>query len=190
MPQTTITATGILAQPGMAYDLEVTNRDVVSGTAAVNIPFGVYCELLGNGTVVPMKDATTGTNFNPTSWGISLFDPLGVEEQYAVFGVPNVGGGSSASGYLAGMQVPLMRKGRIWVATDGGGTATQGGPINVNHSSTGAFSQGVFTFSAVSAVPSGRSSARLTRWPSTVPAVSCFSHRSTRPSVVLTLRRV
>ena len=37
----------------------------------------------------------------------------------------------------------------MWVLTDAGGTFTQYGAINVNHSSTGAHAQGVFTFTAV-----------------------------------------
>jgi hypothetical protein len=152
MPQTSIPQNAIAGQPGMAFDLEASNRDVVSRIAAVAIPFGVYCELNGAGLLVPMQDSTTGTNFNPSAFGISLFDPLGVEENYVTFPVPASTAGSSSSGYLKGQSVPVMRKGRIWAATDGGGVATRSGPINVEHSSTGAHSQGVFTFSAVSAV--------------------------------------
>lgn len=59
-----------------------------------------------------------------------------------------IGGGSTASGWLKGMMVPFMRRGRIWTLWDGGGTVTRIGPINLRHSSTGANPQGVFTFTA------------------------------------------
>lgn len=59
-----------------------------------------------------------------------------------------IGAGSTASGWLKGMAVPFMRRGRIWVAWDGGGTVTRSGPINLRHSSTGANPQGIFTFTA------------------------------------------
>lgn len=54
--------------------------------------------------------------------------------------------GSSAKGWPQGSMVPLMRRGRVWAANDGGGTAARLGPINVWHSSTGVNPQGVFTF--------------------------------------------
>ena len=60
------------------------------------------------------------------------------------------GNGSTASGWLKGMAVPFMRKGRIWVATDASGSQVQTGPINVWHSSDGTHAQGVFTFLATS----------------------------------------
>lgn len=58
--------------------------------------------------------------------------------------------GSSTKGYRAGQIIQIMRNGYIWALGDGGGTATQTGPINVRHSSTGANPQGVFTFTAAS----------------------------------------
>ena len=149
-PQTNIAIGPIAGMPGQAYDSEASNRDVVSRVAAVNIPFGVYCELNASGLLVPMQDATTGSSFAPLSWGISLFAPFGAEEAYVPFTVPNVGTGATASGYLKGQAVPVMRRGRVWASWDGGGTVTRTGPINVNHSSDGTHPQGVFTFSAVS----------------------------------------
>lgn len=57
---------------------------------------------------------------------------------------------SVAPGLKAGRVGAFMRKGRIWVAGDGGGTALlTGAAINLVHSSTGANPQGVFTFTAV-----------------------------------------
>lgn len=291
MPQLSYLQNAIIAQPGMAFDAEAAARDAVSRVAAVNIPFGVYCEIitsgsqagqaqplqvsvLGGATAVHVTNAsaavtwtgnvsipagqgvvfssqpgvvyyftaaisaaasgtlanvysgstsTTATMANapyaPNVAGISLFDPLGVEQNYATWTVPTVlagtvsvtngsasitfsqnqtlaagqplvfssqpgvqyfltsavtagtagtltanyqgatngsttttlpQSGSSVTGWKAGTPVPFMRRGRIWAAGDGGGTALRYGPINVNHSSTGANPQGVFTFSAVS----------------------------------------
>ena len=152
MPQTAITYNGIQGQPGQAFDASATNRDVVSVIAAVNIPFGAACELNANGQAVPLQDATTGAAFLPSIIGVCIIDPFGAEEAYQTFTVPNTGAGSAAVGYLAGQSVPFMRKGRVWVLTDGAGTYTRYGAVNVWHSSTGAHPQGVFTMSAVSIV--------------------------------------
>jgi hypothetical protein len=151
MPQLSYTQNAIAAQPGMAFDAESSTRDVVSRICAVNIPFGVYCELDSNGLAVPMKDATTGGSFLPQSLGISMFDPLGVEQSYVPFSVPATTGGSSSVGWLKGMAAPFMRQGRIWVAGDSSGTVQKYGAINVWHSSDGTHKQGVFTNLAVSA---------------------------------------
>ena len=151
MPQLSYSQNAIIAQPGMAYDAEVSNRDVVSVIAATTIPFGTFCELNSSGLAVPMQDSTTGGSFVPEAIGVCLFDPLGVEQQYTQFAVPPSSAGSKASGYLTGMSVPFMRRGRIWVLGDASGTATRYGAINVHHSSTGANPQGVFTFLPVSA---------------------------------------
>jgi hypothetical protein len=155
MPQLTYSQNAIIAQPGMAYDAEVSNRDVVSVIAAETIPFGSYCELNSNGLAQVMQDSTTGGTFaaDVEPIGICLFDPLGVEQAYTQFSVPPTTTGSAATGYLKGMSVPFMRKGRIWVLGDASGTATRYGAINVHHSSTGANPQGVFTFLPVSATP-------------------------------------
>ena len=48
-----------------------------------------------------------------------------------------------------GRDVKLLVLDVDWVLTDGGGTFLQYGAINVNHSSTGAHAQGVFTYTAV-----------------------------------------
>lgn len=57
---------------------------------------------------------------------------------------------SKCPGLRAGRMGAFMREGRIWVLGDGGGAVSPGvgAAINVNHSSTGANPQGVFTFTA------------------------------------------
>ena len=151
MPQLNYTQNAVIGQPGQAFDAEAFSRDVVSRVCSAVIPFGTICAMDANGFAVPVQDATTGGAFQPKLLGIALYDALAVEEAYAAPPVPPTGAGSSSVGYPIGRAVPFMRKGRIWVAGDATGTATRYGAINVNHSSTGAFAQGVFTFSAVSA---------------------------------------
>ena len=88
MPQLSYSQNAIPGQPGMAFDNELSSRDVVTAIAAVNIPFGVYCELNATGQAVPMQDSGTTVSFLPLKLGISLFDPLGVEQAYTTWTVP------------------------------------------------------------------------------------------------------
>lgn len=150
MPQLSVSYGAIIAQPGMAFDAELSNRDVVSVVASENIPFGSFCELRSGyaSLAYPLQDSTTGGSFLPESIGIAMFDPLGVEQSYVPFAVPNTGAGSSAAGWLKGQRVPFMRRGRIWVLGDGGGAPLNYGKINVWHSSDASHLQGVFTFTA------------------------------------------
>jgi hypothetical protein len=157
MPQLTVSQNAIIAQPGMAFDAEASARDVISLPAATNIPFGAYVEITAAGACQVLQDSTTGAAFLPSAaggvkpGGVALFDALGVEQAYQAFQVPASTTGSSASGWLKGMLVPVLRRGRIWVLGDASGTQLNYGPINVHHSSTGANPQGVFTFLAISA---------------------------------------
>lgn len=151
MPQTSYSQKAIIGQPGQAFDAEVYSRDVVSRVCSAVCGFGTLCEMDSNGFAVPVQDSTTGGAFKPNLLGICLFDPFAVEEAYITPPVPPTGAGATSAGYPIGRAAPFMRKGRIWVAGDATGTAVRYGAINVNHSSTGAFAQGVFTFSAVSA---------------------------------------
>jgi hypothetical protein len=228
MPQLNYTQNAIPGMPGMAFDLEATNRDVVSLIASVDIPFGAYLEVIQTGSQAgfcqPAQDATVAGAFATAlaiaAAGIALFDPLGGEENYTSWKVPlvlagtvlvtnnstavtfsanqtlpagaeitfasqpgalyflaapvtagtagvltqvysgvtaaattttQIGSGSTSVGWRQGTAVPVMRKGRIWGLGDGAGVSQRGGPINLNHSSTGAFPMGALTFSAVSA---------------------------------------
>ena len=101
MPQLSVSYGAIIAQPGMAFDAEMSNRDVVSVVASENIPFGSFCELRSGyaSLAYPLQDSGTTTSFNPESIGIAMFDPLGVEQSYVPFAVPNSGAGSSAAGW-------------------------------------------------------------------------------------------
>jgi hypothetical protein len=160
MPQLSYSQNAIVAQAGMAYDAEASARDTISRIAAVNIPFGVLCEIIQSGTLIgqvqPVQDAnlagtvtvtnasasitfstaqtlpqgqalvfsdqpgvvyylaaaiaagTAGTltqtysgtggagkltrlaPYQPVLGGISLFDPLGVEQNYVTWSLPTV----------------------------------------------------------------------------------------------------
>jgi hypothetical protein len=72
----------------------------------------------------------------------------GTTHSGAGFTTSLVQAGSSSTGWAIGKVVPFLRRGRIWVASDGNGTWTRYGVINIRHSSTGANPQGVFTMTA------------------------------------------
>lgn len=114
----------------------------VTLSAATTLPQGAQISFASQGGAIYTLAAAlvAGT-------AVTLTSPyLGVTN--AATAVTQYGTGSQASGWLKGMMVPLMRRGRIWAAWDGGGTVTRGGPVNLRHSSTGANPQGIFTFTA------------------------------------------
>lgn len=196
-------------QPGVVYYLAAA---IAAGTAGTLTQ--TYSGTGGAGKLTRLAPYATAGHL-----GISVFDPLGTEQQYTTFGLPvalsgtvsvtngsasitfstnqtlaagslltfasqpgqvyvlaaavvagtagtlvtayggttNAStsttvqpGGSSAVGWKAGQSVPFLRRGRIWGASDNGGTAVRLGAVNVWHSSTGANPQGVFTYSATS----------------------------------------
>lgn len=144
MPQTTYNLRSVPAVPGMLFDANDLGNDIMSFPAKFTVPFGVAVELNSDGTVQPAQTATTGAP--PAKLiGISVFD-LAREQQYP----PSALTPTTTPGYAAGEMVPVMTRGRIYVAQDGGGTWTNfgSGTLNVWHSSTGANPQGVFTFTA------------------------------------------
>ena len=159
MGQTNYSLAPLAGVPGKIFDFAaLQSGDIVSFVAGTLIPFGVMCELTSSGTLQPVQDinadwppsgATTGTSLA----GVSVFDAEGVMQDYlgSAPSIPPSGGGSSTKGYPAGYRVPVLRRGRIWMAYDGQGTPTRIGSVNVWHSSTGAHPQGVITFTATSA---------------------------------------
>jgi hypothetical protein len=163
LAQTSVT-TGLLAQT-----VTTTNGSAsVTFSANVTLPAGAQMEFSGQpGTyyylAAAIAAATAGTltelyngtgaagqivimKYQPIAGGICLYDELGAEENYVPFQVPISANGSTSPGYLKGQVIPLLRRGRIWVLGDAGGTINPYA-INVWHSSTGANLQGVFTFS-------------------------------------------
>jgi len=136
------------AVAGQAYDLS-SLFNIVTVLAGAVIPFGVMVELNSSGLLVPLQD--TEGNWSTVQQrvsGISYYDPEGAEQQYTQYSVPYSTTGSSATGYPIGREVPVMRRGRIWMAYDNGGMPTRYGGFNVWHSSDGSHAQGVLTFTA------------------------------------------
>lgn len=134
----------IPAVPGMLFDANDAGNDIGSYIAKVAIPYGVAVELNADGTIQPAQTATTGAPPAKVC-GISVFE-VAREQNFP----PGAVAVSFTPGYLAGEPVPVLHRGRIFVAQDGGGSWTNfgSGTLNVWHSSTGANPQGVFTFTA------------------------------------------
>lgn len=143
--------------PGQLLDLNsVGLGDIVSCVAGEIIPPGIDCEMDSTGKARAVKDAAAswpppGTAAGTTHLGVSIFDLAGYENTYTTFSVPRTTAGSTSTGYPKGAVVPFLRKGRIWMAYDGGGTPVRIGVGNIWHSSDGTHLQGVVTFTAVSA---------------------------------------
>jgi len=140
------------ARVGMLMDLlALQGGDIITRIAAADIGFGVAVEFKSDGTVQPVQD--THANWPPPAAtpfaGVTIYDPVAVEMNYTRFAVPPSGAGTSVVGYLKGMAVPILRRGRMWMAFDGGGTLVKFGTPNLWHSSDGTNLQGVATFSAI-----------------------------------------
>jgi hypothetical protein len=156
MPQLNYSLGPVPAVAGEIYDLSAIGPgDIVSPVAGTLIPFGVLCELSSTGVLQPVQDINanwppTGATAATSLVGVSVYDPMGVMQDYigSAPSVPPTGNGSSTSGWPKGMRVPVLRKGRIWMQFDGGGTVNRIGPINIWHSSDGTHPQGVVTFTA------------------------------------------
>lgn len=95
--QTTITNEPTIGAPGMLYDSEG-QKDVVSCRAREAIPFGAYVRI--DGGECELADSTgevTGDDGGVALHGHAL--PTGV-------------------GYAEGDMVPVLRSGRVWIATE------------------------------------------------------------------------
>lgn len=124
--------------------------DIVTCTCASVIPFGIAVEYKADGTVQPVQQ----TGWPPAAplaiAGIVIRNPF-VEQALAAYAVPPTTAGSTFVGYPKGFRIPVLKRGRIWMAYDGGGTPPKFGVFNIWHSSTGASPQGVATLTATSA---------------------------------------
>jgi hypothetical protein len=151
VPQTNFNVyPSVAASPGQWADNGV--HDTVSFPALVAVPFGVLCEVVISNAIEmcqPVQDATTGGSFLPKLAGVSVYDPAREQTYVGGSGASPGTGGS----YAAGELVPCGRRGRIFAQWDGITTNPwpTWGAIQVNHSSTGAHPQGVFSTQAVSA---------------------------------------
>lgn len=124
-----------IAVPGMLFDENLDDK-VISFPAGEVIEFGRLVEVDANGLV--WKVSGTGAalvHAGRQLAGVSVFD-VAREQQLSTI-LP--GGSTGNAGYQVGEMVPVLRKGSVYAAWDGGTGAlsqTVLGPINVNHSST------------------------------------------------------
>lgn len=129
--------------PGQMFDDGP--KEVRAFPAAHDIQFGVLCEFVtvsGNREIQMVQDSGTTGSFTPNLAGISLYDPMH-EQAYA-----NLGATPGAGYWRKGEMVPVLRRGRVWVQFDNGGTWPEYATVNVWHSSDGTHNQGVFTMTA------------------------------------------
>lgn len=142
MPQLTYNLRSVPAVPGMPFDGDMLGNKVQSFPAKYAVGFGIAVELNSDGTIQPAQTATTGAP-PATLIGVTMYDPAR-EQSYP----PNALTPSSTPGYAAGEMVPVMTRGTMYVAQDGGGSWSNLGVLNLWHSSDGTHNQGVFTFTA------------------------------------------
>ena len=138
--------------PGMLYDKDFSSLIDSKPCGAVALAPGMMVELVAG--VLQIAQGTGDPDANPV-WGVVMFSDS-LEPN------PTTGAGE----YLPGMEVPVLRKGRIWVVLDAAVTVIVPGAVaNFTHSSTGAYSQGLFTTVANSATVGHEISvARATWW--------------------------
>jgi hypothetical protein len=178
MPQLNYNLGPIPGIPGQLMDINAVGLgDIISGVAAVVIPPGVDLEFNSSGLLVPVSDLTAawppaGGAGVTAHAGVSIYDLAGFEQGLFPFAVPPSTAGSSATGYPKGAVVPVLRRGRIWMQYDGGGTPARIGGVNVWHSSDGTHPQGVLTFSATAVTVGAEigAAAGITAWNPTLLA--------------------
>lgn len=151
MPQTAYNRDAVYGVPGQPFSSNA--PDVIeSRPALVAIQFGVLLEIVISNSiecVQPVQDVHSAWA-TATIFGVSVFDPA---REQALPAISPSTGLPGTTQYAIGEQVPVMRKGLIWVLTDG--SAAWSGTKwpylsapNVWHSSDGTHNQGVFTMAA------------------------------------------
>lgn len=140
-----------IATPGQLADLNLDSR-VVSYPAGENIEFGRLCEVDSAGVLHHVSGVsnviTGGTGGTSKLAGVCVKD-VAREQQLA-----SSGGSAGSAFYQSGEMVPVLRKGRIFGAFDGSGTASVLSQPNVWHPSTTDTNdiRGVFTLASTSVV--------------------------------------
>jgi hypothetical protein len=154
MPQTVYNRDAVFGIPGQPFSSGfadwIESRPALT---AMNINFGTLVELVvvsGKEYVQMVQSATTGGTAFAKAFGVSMYDPA--REQALPALSPSTGIAGNAF-YAPGEPVPIMRRGTIWVLTDGaaawsGALWPSLGAVNAWHSSTGVDLQGVFTMKA------------------------------------------
>lgn len=149
-PQTAYSLNNKAGIPGMLFDNEESSYIDSKPCGAVALQAGNMVELV-NG-VLQIAQGTGDPN-SKVAWGVVVFKDS-MEPN------PTTGIGE----YLPGMDVPVLRRGRIWALVASGATFAQGVAVNYTHSSTAASPQGVFTNAAVSGTVGSEISATKAIW--------------------------
>lgn len=149
-PQTVYTLNNKAGLPGQLYDNDESCFVDSKPCGATALAAGVVVELVGG--VLRIAQGT-GDPDSAAIWGVVLYTA-------AMEPNPTTGAGQ----YTPGMDVPVLRRGRIWAQCASGATFNQGFAVNVAHSSTGANPQGVFTSSAASGTAGSEVSTTKAVW--------------------------
>jgi hypothetical protein len=140
MPQTSVTEYQGQVVPGTLGPNQE-NSVIVTCIAAEAIPFGVVAEFNAAGQLINPKTTALGTYGVA---GVVLRQALRMGGAYAP---------GQTSSYLAGEEVPVLRRGQVYAAFDGAGTVVPyATTANVDHSTTVATNRGMLTASATSTV--------------------------------------
>lgn len=136
-PQTSYTLNNKAGLPGMLFDKDASSFIDSKPCGALSLKPGLLVELV-NGLLV-IAQGTGGTPNANVVWGVVVYkDSL----------EPNPDG---TGAYTSGMEVAVLRQGRIWALLDGGVTfGGQGVAVNYTHSSDASHGQGTFTNAGVS----------------------------------------
>lgn len=144
-PQTTYSLNNIAGLPGQLYDNDESNFVDSKPCGAVTLSPG-QCVDLVNGLLVPCQG--TGNPAATNFWGVVLYKDS-----------------MEPGGYPPGVEVPVVRRGRIWALLDSGVTfGPQGAAVNYTHSSDSSHGFGTFTNAAVSATVGQEVSAVRAIW--------------------------
>lgn len=131
--------------PGMLFDNDESNFYDSKPCGASALQAGNVVQLVAGLLVLASSTGNPDTN---VVWGVVIFSDS-MEPN------PTTGNGE----YLPGMDVPVMRRGRIWAIVQSGATFAQGVAVNYTHSST-SNSKGEVTSNAVS----GTAGSEISAW--------------------------
>jgi hypothetical protein len=165
--QTSYTLNNKAGIPGMLYDKDASSFIDSKPCGALSLKPGLLVELV-NGLLV-IAQGTGNPNANAV-WGVVVYkDSL----------EPNPDG---TGAYTPGMEVAVLRQGRIWVLLDSGVTfGGQGVAVNYTHSSDASHGQGTFTNAVVSGTVGQEVSAATAVWwkdgglVGATPSIACVS---------------
>lgn len=135
MSQTAYTLDSAQAIEGQLFDANLQAQDIVSYVAASDISAGRMVELLGSGMIQETQSASLANLA-----GIAVFNSF----------VKATSQASVGKSYKAGEIVPVLRQGRIFVATTGA-APTAGAALNVNSNASASTDRGKATVTIVGA---------------------------------------